>query len=275
MSWLTWLCRSMTAHNGELGCFTEVHSETVLALPTGVVTVKGAMLAMHGILVAWASSDLTVLPAMPGSSPTTHPTETSSNEQQHEALTRLSAYALPTSIAISMQTLTVTPLTTITESATEKAGAQVSDHAGGATSVTQDIFTPDRSPSPPPTTITSISTPASVSARLQPTPTHQLPPAAIAGISIGAAAGAAILAGLAASVILFRRRRRRTKMHKYGVDVRVFDSATQFHEDKRRWSELSSSFGTVSGSGSEQTDTEVSEADSRAVVPTISELEGN
>lgn len=62
-------------------------------------------------------------------------------------------------------------------------------------------------------------------------------------------------------------------MYSNKLDVRVFDTAAQFHEDKRRWSPLSFSFGTASGSG--QTDVELSEADSRAVVPTISELEGN
>jgi len=259
----------MTAHNGELGCFTEVHSETILALPTGVVTVKGAMLAMHGILVAWASSDLTVLPAMPGPSPTTHPTETSSNEQ-HEFSTIPSAYASLTSSATPTSTLTITPLTTITESTTEKAESQMSNHAGGAT---QDTLTPEASSSPPSPSVTNAT--PSASAFVTSHPSQHLPPAAIAGISIGAAAGVAILAGLAASVILFRRRRRRRKMHKHRVDVRVFDSASEFHEDKRRWSELSPSFGTVSGSGSEQTDTDVSEADSRAVVQTIAELEGN
>ena len=59
--------RSMTARGAELGCYTDVEDETVLALPTGVVTVEGALLAIHGILVAWASSDLAVLPAVPGS----------------------------------------------------------------------------------------------------------------------------------------------------------------------------------------------------------------
>ena len=259
----------MTAHNGELGCFTEVHSETVLALLTGVVTVKGAMLAMHGILVAWASSDLTVLPAMPGSSPTTHPTETSSNEQ-HEFSTIPSAYASLTSSATPTSTLTITPLTTITESTTEKAESPMSDHAGGAT---QDTLTPEASSGPPAPSVTSAT--PSASAFVTSHPSQHLPPAAVAGISIGAAAGVAILAGLTAAAVSLRRRRRRAKMRSDGVDVRVFNSASAFHENKRRWSELSSSFGTVSGSGSEQTDTEVSEADSRAVVPTISELEGN
>ena len=272
MGWLTGLSRSRTAHHGELGCFTEVHSETVLALPTEFATVKDAMLAMHGILVAWASSDLSVLPAMPGSSPTNRPIEMSSDGQR-EPSTTLSAHASPTSNAISPHTLTVTPLMTVTESMTEKAEPQISDSAGEPASVTQDTLTPEGSLSAPPTSITSASAPTSVSAT--PHPTHHLPPSAIAGISIGAAAVVATLAGLAASAILFRRRRRRAKTHVSGVDVRIFDSASEYHEDKRRWSELSSSFGTASRGGSEQAEAEVSEADSRAVVPTVSELEGD
>lgn len=270
MDWLTWLSRSMTAHNGELGCFMEIHSETVLALPTGVVTVRGAMLAMHGILVEWASKDLSVLPAMPGSSPTTRPIETSSDEQ-HEASTTLSAYAAPTSNAISMHTRTITPLITITESETEKAESQMSDGAGGATSLTQDTLTSEASFSSPPTSVTIAYPPAAASAT--PHSTHLLPPGAIAGISISATASIAILVGLAASAIRFRRRRRRARMHSSGVDVRVFDSASEYHEDKRRWSQLSSSFGTVSRSGSGQTD--VSEADTSAVTMGVAELEGS
>ena len=260
----------MTAHNGELGCFAEIHSETVLALPTGIVTVKGAMLAKHGILVEWASNDLSVLPAMPGSSPTTRPVETSSDEH-HEASTTLSAYASPTPSAISMHTRTITPLITITGSGTEKAESQMSDPAEGATSLTQDALTPEASFSSPPTSITSASPSAAASAMSR--PTHHLPPGAIAGISISAVASIAISAGLAASAIRFRRRRRRARMHSSGIDVRVFDSASEYHEDKGRWSQLSSTFGTVSHSGSGQTD--VSEADSSAVMMGVAELEGS
>lgn len=270
MDWLTWPSRSMTAHNGELGCFAEIHSETVLALPTGVVTVKGAMLAMHGILVEWASNDLFVLPAMPGSSHTTRPIETSS-DGQHEASTTLSAYALPTSNAISTHTRTITPLITITESEMEKAESQMSDGAGGATSLTQDTLTSEASLSSPQTFITSASPSAAASAT--PHTAYHLPPGAIASISISAAASIAILAGLAASAIRFRRRRHRARSHSGGVDVRVFDSASEYHENKRRWSQLSSSFGTVSRSGSGRTD--VGEADSSAVVMGVAELEGS
>lgn len=232
---------------------------------------KGAMLAMHGILVAWASSDLSLLPAIPGSAATTHPIETSPNEQQYEASTTLSDYASPTSNAISAHTLTVTPLITITESTTKKAEPQISDPSTDATSVAQDALTPEQSPSSPHISLTSTSPSKSVSAT--PHSPHHLPPAVIAGISIGAAAGVAILAGLAASAVLFRRRRRRAKARRNEVDAPVLGSASECHEDKRRWSELSSSFGTASGRGSEQTNTEVFQADSRAVVTTISELE--
>jgi hypothetical protein len=38
MVWPTF-SRSITAHGGELGCYSEVASQTVLALPTGPVTV--------------------------------------------------------------------------------------------------------------------------------------------------------------------------------------------------------------------------------------------
>jgi hypothetical protein len=252
-----------------MGCFTEVHGETVLALPTGVVTVKDAMLAMHGVLVAWASSDLTVLPAMPGSSPTTRPLETTSNEQ-HEASTTPFDYGSSASSATSTHTPAIAPLTVATESTTEKAESQISDPAGDVTSVTQETAIPEPSPDSPPTSITNTSPTASISAT--PQPTHHLPPSSIAGITIGAAASIAILAGLAASAILFRRRRRRRAIaYQDLIDFRVFDTASEFHEDKRRWSQLSSSFGTASGRGSGQT--EVSEADSRAVA--VSELEGN
>lgn len=260
----------MTAHHDEMGCFMEVHSETALALPTGVVTVKGAMLAMHGILVEWASSDSSVLPAMPSSSLTTRPVETSSDEQ-HEVSTTRSTYALPTSNAMLTHTRTITPLIAITESTTEKAESQMSDGARGATSLTQNALTPEASFSSPPTSITSASPPAAASAT--PRPSHHLPPGAIAGISISTAASIAILAGLAALAIRFRRQRRRARMHSSGVDVRVFDSASEYHEDKRRWSQLSSSFGTVSRSGSGRTD--VSAADSSAVVMGVAELEGS
>ena len=226
---------------------------------------------MHGVLVAWASSDLSVLPAMPGSSATTRPLETTSNGQ-HETSTTLSAYASPTSSAASTQTLTITPLGTTTEATTENAESQISDPVGDATSVAQETVTPEPSSSLPLASITGTSPSALISAT--PNPASHLPPSSIAGISIGAAASIAILAGLAASAILFRRRRRRrASAYQDLIDFRVFDTASEFHEDKRRWSQLSSSFGTASGRGSGQTDTEVSEADSRAVG--VSELEGN
>lgn len=266
----------MTAHNGELGCFTEVDQETLLALPTGVVTVKSVMLAMHGVLVAWASSDLPLLPAVPGSSPATNSIETTSNEHI-ETSTTTSAYVSPPSSATSTHTVTATPIPTITESTTSKAESQISNPAADAASVTQGTLTPEPSSSPLSTSITS--TFPSTSASAPPHSTHNLRPSAIAGISIGAATGSAILAGLAASIILFRRRRRRAKAHRNGVDFRVFDSASEFHEDKRRWSQLSSSLGTTSGSGSGSGSgsrgTDVSEADSRAVMLGVAELEGN
>jgi hypothetical protein len=94
-------------------------------------------------------------------------------------------------------------------------------------------------------------------------------------MTVGAVVGIAILAGLAASVVLFHRRRRRARAHRNDVDFRVFDSASEFHEDKRRWSQLSSSFGTASGSGSGSGRTDVSEADSRTAMLYVAELEGN
>lgn len=264
----------MTAHNGEMGCFTEVDDETVLALPTGVITVKGAMLAMHGVLVAWASSDLSVLPAMPGSSPTTRAIETTSTEQ-HETSRTSSICTSPTPSATSTHTVATAPPTRITDSTTEGAESQVSDPAGDAASVTQETLKPDPSSSSPSTVAASTSPSPSVS--ITPNSANKLRPSAIAGISIGAAASVAILAGLAASAILFRRRRQRRAKSRYDqVDFRVFDSASEFHEDKRRWSQLSSSFGTASGSGSGHTDVgDVSEADSRTAMLDVAELEGN
>lgn len=234
------------------------------------------MLAVHGVLVAWASSDLAVLPAVPGSAATTGPTETTSNGQ-HEASTTPSGYASLTSSVTSPDTNSGTSPVTIMKSTTEKAESQISGPAGGTTSATQNTLTAEPPFSlPAPESITS--TPPSASTSTTSQITHHLPPATIAGISIGAVASIAILAGLITSAILFRRRRRRAKAHNNEVDFRVFDSASEFHEDKRRWSELSSSFGTVSGreSGSGRTEIgEVSEADSRTLMLGVAELEGD
>lgn len=144
----------MTAHDGEMGCFMEVNEETVLALPTEVVTVKNIMLAMHGVLVACASSDLSVLPAMPGSSPTTPPVETTSNEQ-HETSTTSSICTSPTPSATSTHTVATAPLLTSTESTTDKAESQISDSAGDETIVAQDTLTPEPSSGLPPTAVAS------------------------------------------------------------------------------------------------------------------------
>jgi predicted acylesterase/phospholipase RssA len=116
----------------------------------------------------------------------------------------------------------------------------------------------------------------SASVSTTPHSTHNLRPSAIVGISIGAVASVAILAGLAASTVVFRRRRRRAKSRNHEVDFRVFDSASEFHEDKRRWSQLSSSFGTASGSESRPRDIEdASEAEYITVMLGVAELEGN
>lgn len=153
----------MTAHHGEMGCFTQVDEETVLALPTGVVTVKSVMLAMHGVLVAWASSDSSVLPAMPGSSPTTRAIETTSTEQ-HETSTTSSISTSPTLSATSTHTLTTTPTITSTGSTTERAESQISGPAGDETIVAQDTLTSEPSSGQPPTSVTytSPSAPGSI-----------------------------------------------------------------------------------------------------------------
>lgn len=94
----------MTAHGEELGCYTEVDSATVLALPTGVVTVEDAMLAIHGVLVAWASSDLSILQAMPASSSMTLPAPTASTTQSDHTSTESEGPTTPsasTSLASS------------------------------------------------------------------------------------------------------------------------------------------------------------------------------
>jgi hypothetical protein len=256
----------MTAHDGELGCYSEVNSAT-LALPTGVVTVQSAVLAIHGVLVMWASSDLSVLPAMPASSTTTvaaSTTQSDSSSTESESSTTSSAPTAPTSSTVPTRTLTVTPLTTITESATQMTKSRTTDHASDAAAVTTDILSPESSSTSSATSTTST-TPSPAS-----NPPQSLPPGTIAGISIGAIAGVAILAVL--SALLIRRRRRRAQAYPNELEVRVFDSAAQFHEDKKKpWSPLSSSFG----SRSRQTEMELSEADSRVVQPTISELEGN
>jgi hypothetical protein len=58
--------------------------------------------------------------------------------------------------------------------------------------------------------------------------------------------------------------------------VRVFDSAAEWKDDKRRWSRFSSLDGEVVGCGSNgDGDGVMSEADSRTLVGFVSELEGD
>lgn len=262
----------MTAHGGgELGCFTQARSKTALALPTGgVVAVQNVMLGVHGVLVAWASSDLSMLPAMPASS-TTGPAQPPSTERSTSSPASISTRPNHTSTA----TVTITPLITITtsttrsaESITRSAEPHVNQPAGDAAPVPENGLSTTTSPVPPAPSAATIPSPT-------PLPPQSLPPRVIAGISIGAAAGVVMLGGLIILAVLIRRRHRAKTYGKGNgnVDVRVFETASQFHEDKRRWSQLSSSFGTASGSG-QQLDVDVSEADSRAVVVPIAELGG-
>jgi hypothetical protein len=148
----------------------------------------------------------------------------------------------------------------------------------------QTLFSSTTTPVPsnPPTTNASPSLTTQQSRPLQ--------PSTIAGISIGAAAGFVLLASLIALAVLARRRRQRRRAKAYDkVDVRVFDSAAEWKDDKRRWSGFSSledeavgcgpdacEDGEVVGHGSDACDDGegvVSEADSRVVGGFVAELQ--
>lgn len=210
----------MTAHgSGELGCFTHVDHPTSLVLPTGDTIVQDVVLGVHGIFVAWASSDSLV----------PHST---------------AAIATATSTSASLTT-TISPSSSSTSTGT-------SPSPSGTTSE-----------GPHPTS--SNAAEANSTPNLTTDPTPKLTPSVIIGISAGAVAGALVLVGLTALAVLCRRRQRR-RLSNENLEVRVFDSATEFYDDKRRWSVGSSDAAGVGV---------VAEADSRPVVRGRAELEGD
>jgi hypothetical protein len=217
----------MTARDGELGCFSEVTTETLLALPTGASMVRNVMLAVHGVYVAWAERDLSILPAQAGEVATavgaeettidsaTTATATSSAEDADS-----SSSSTPTSeqsrspsppafISASITageeatSITTTLSGMTTESTTTRPSKlQMTDLAGGEmASVTQ--YTRSSTPPDPPI--------ANASPSITDQQAQALPSSTIAGISIGAAAGVLILASLIAIAVLARRRRLRRR----------------------------------------------------------------
>lgn len=210
----------MTAHGGgELGCFTHVDSPTSLALPTGGTIVQDVMLGVHGVFVAWASSDSLV---------------------RHST----AAIATPASISASLTT-TISPSSSSTSTGTSPS--------------------PSRTTSERPHLTSSNAAEANSTPHLTTDPIPKLTPSVVIGISAGAVAGALVLVGLTALAVLCRRRQRR-RLSNENLEVRVFDSATDFYDDKRRWSVGSSDATGVGG---------VAEADSRPVVGGRAELEGD
>lgn len=218
----------MTAHgSGELGCFTHVDSPTSLALPTEGTIVQDVVLGVHGVFVAWASSDaLQSRPTLTAATPT------------------------PTSASL---TRTTSPSTSSTLAITSPSPSRTTPETPHASS---------SNPSQPTNAAEANSTPS-----LTTTPSPKLAPSIIIGISAGAVAGALALVGLSVLAILCRRRRCR-RLSNESVEVRVFDSATEFYDDKRMWSVGSSADAVGAG-------IMVAEADSRAVVGGRAELEGD
>jgi hypothetical protein len=308
----------MTAHSGDLGCFSEVSTETVLAAPGGDVKVRNVVLAAHGVYVAWAERDLSILPARAGEAATAVGTQrtvgstTTATTTASSDATSSSSVADSDSLSSSSSPSVSTPTSPAYVSATATAAASSSFATAGPLSGKTTEYATTELPKPQMTNLaggdmasapqtllssTTTSTPPdprttnpSTSSTTQ--QAHPLPPSTIAGISIGAAAGLFILTSLIAIAVLARRRRLRLRSKAYDkVDVRVFESAAEWKDDKRRWSGFSDFGGEVGGCGADACDDGegfvleadacddgkgvVSEADSRVVSGFVAELQGD
>lgn len=266
----------MSVSGDDHSCHTTLSGQTVLAAPPpeGTFRISDPLVAVHGILIAFASSDASLIKtedAAPSSSATLASSTTSTTQSDD-----------PTATTSTGSTVVVTAFqtTTLTQSSTT-----ITRTSPRTTTLAEGLASSSFSSS-----IVSVSTRNSGD---EPPSPGEIPPrlssGTMAGIGVGATAAVVALAGLIALTIL-RRRRRRKQAKKYSnpLDVRVFDTASEFNEDKKHWllrfSPLSPSSPQFSDTKSQpspvlQTENhglgieEVQEADSRCVGREAAELE--
>ncbi|KAF2095153.1 hypothetical protein NA57DRAFT_59897 [Rhizodiscina lignyota] len=190
--------------DGGLGCSTALSDPMVLQLPDGpMVASSGQLVAMHGIYIEYASSDLKVLPATTTSSSTTTST-TSSSRLPHTTMSTVSSKS-----TVSSQTprpaktvsATVTPSTSSTSASGSASSTSSTSTSASSTSAS--------STSALSTSASTSSTSSSASASASPTAsTHEsLSTGAQAGIGVGVSlAGLALIASAIWAVFRWRRR---------------------------------------------------------------------
>lgn len=251
----------MTAHPGEMGCYTKVDTAIELVLPVETVTVQDVTLAIHGVYVAWKDAEMaSTQPAV--TTTTTLPSSTSLSTQIKAQETSSSS-----SDRVSK---TKSPAITTEDDVAHAKEIAVHESRSTTASSLESVASPthDRQPKPilsTPTVAASVpTTPASTKVQQA----QAMPSGVIAGIAVGGLVGACAIVGFfTLAAVTCRRQAKRYA----AVSVQVFDTPSDFQDGKQRWSY----FSLVVGSSDNGNSNVVSEADSRAVSGTVAELEGD
>lgn len=230
----------MTAYDSGLGCNTQVSEATELYVGGSTITVDEAVLAVHGVYVAWGSGDQ---PASNAADPTS---------------SSLEAYPLPTAYAIPSQS----SLAAFTQSmsgsgiqASTSTSDAVASSSGSAT--TRSIQTRSSSSLTPPsnlqpTALPPYTVPATASnSHSSETPSkHDLSTGAKAGIGVGVSVIVVGVAAALAWVVLSRRRRQQATQPAYYQPEMVSSTAERAAANKAHHvSELSTEGGRSELSG--------------------------
>lgn len=265
----------MSVSGDDHSCHTTLTGQTVLAAPPpeGTFRISDPLVAVHGILIAFASSDASLIKtedAAPSSSATLA-SSTTPTTQSYDLTATTSTGS--TVVVTAFQTTTLTQSSTTITRTSPRTTSFIAGLASSSFSSYITASTRNSGDEPP--------SPGEIPPRLS--------SGTMAGIGVGATAAVVALAGLIALTILRRRRRhKQAKKHSNPLDVRVFDTASEYNEDKKHWllrfSPLSPSSPQFSDTKSQpspvlQTENHglgieaVQEADSRCVGREAAELE--
>lgn len=211
----------MTAMDSGLGCQTLLDAPTELNVDGSTITVDQAVLAVHGVYIAWGASDQLA-------SSTAHPSSSSP----------------PTPTAadpIAYDTPSMTSIPAV-QSTSESTIESTSDSASASTLTTPPNLQPS---STPPSTVT-VTAPNSPSNE---TPTPQaLSTGAKAGIGAGVGFGGLAVIGVLAWLFIARRRKRQRQSYMYGQPA-ITDESQMATNKAHHISELSTEGGRSELSG--------------------------
>lgn len=199
---LTPLYSGMTAYDSGLGCNSQVSADTELYVDGSTITVDQAVLAVHGVYVAWASS-------YPASS-----SDPSSSSSAVASVRAPVAYDPPSSSAVPASTSsTLVRSTSASDTHATSSGGNVQSESSSSaerstsSSTSHSTLTPPANLQPSTVTVTENSHTPTTSAK----PSHDLSTKAKAGIGAGVAVGGLAAIALVVWLILAWRKKRRAE----------------------------------------------------------------